>query len=195
MYGSGRLLHKVYLSRRRLNAMKKRVSSPFEWKFFFLLEEKVLKYDKRTYGEGMRSELMCRNYDVKQISSSFFWQAASAIAKKENGRSTSIKKNLRDGVGTWMAHNSTEDEAKDEKKSFISSPTAQSDAFALLCVSFRFCADFIDYMKRIQIAAQECNIRFLNPILGSPEKPRCTYIYFFMIVFLYFSPCRPSLVV
>lgn len=99
MYGSGRLLHKVYLSRRRLNAMKKRVSSPFKWKFFFLLEEKVLKYDKRTYGEGMRSELMCRNYDVKQISSSFFWQAASAIAKKRERKKHINKEELEGRSG------------------------------------------------------------------------------------------------
>lgn len=41
--------------------------------------------------------------------------------------------------------------------------------------AFLLCADFIDYMKRIQIAAQECNIRFLNPIVGMPEKraPQC----------------------
>lgn len=54
---------------------------------------------------------------------------------------------------------------------------AQSDAFALLLPSL--CADFIDYMKRIQIAAQECNIRFLNPIVGTPEKPPHVHIFFY----------------
>lgn len=49
-----------------------------------------------------------------------------------------------------------------------------------LCSAF-FCADFIDYMERIQIAAQECNVRFSNPIVGILES----HDFFFIIVSLY----------
>lgn len=70
---------------------------------------------------------------------------------------------------------------------------AQSDAFALLLPSL--CADFIDYMKRIQIAAQECNIRFLNPIVGTPEKPPHVHIFFYysFLVQFFFLSLTPSL--
>jgi hypothetical protein len=39
-------------------------------------------------------------------------------------------------------------------------------------------------MKRIQIAAQECNIGFLNPIVGTPEKGLHVRTYIFYYSFL-----------
>lgn len=116
----------------------------------------ALKYDEGAYWEARASELMSQLWRQASIVSS--WQVASAMAHRDD------KKRGECGPS----------ERKRKNHSFRSDCSVRCFGCAFL-----LCADFIDYMKRIQIAAQECNIRFLNPIVGAPEKraPRCGYIH------------------
>lgn len=121
--------------------------------------EEALKYDKGAYWEARASELMSQLWRQASIVSS--WQVASAMAHRDD------EKRGECGPG--------ERERRKHKKIIHFDP---SSVRCFGC-AFLLCADFIDYMKRIQIAAQECNIRFLNPIVGTPEKraPQCGYIH------------------
>lgn len=100
----------------------------------------------------------CRNYDVKQVS----FRLGKWHRQWHTETTESLGSSGRERESTRKYH------------SFRSECSVRCFGCAFL-----LCADFIDYMKRIQIAAQECNIRFLNPIVGAPEKraPQCGYIH------------------
>jgi hypothetical protein len=104
----------------------------------------------------------------------FFWLRQKETKRERKNHIN--KEMLERGKGGKRRHTQQQRQAKKEKIIHFDL-NAQSDAFALLLPSL--CADFIDYMKRIQIAAQECNIRFLNPIVGTPEKPPHVHIFFY----------------
>lgn len=182
-----------------IDSKKKRV---FPMELFY---ERAEKHDKKTYGwqkrkrakkakiHKARHQNWCRNYDVKQISFRL-WQAASAIAKKRERKNHINKETEKERervrgereIERKSTRGRKESEKEREKNHSFLYKCSVRDVFVLL-LCFLLCADFIDYMKRIQIAAQEYNIRFLNPIVGTPEKPACIYFYYSFLVSCFFS--------
>lgn len=111
---------------------------------------------------------MFRNYDVKQnsfrLSFLLFWQK---IIRQKPERKNHINKE-KSGEGREEAVTRTERMKKNH-----------SDALAPLFFSFLF-----RFHRLHETNTNCCNIRFLNPIVGTPEKPSCTYSFFSIFFFL-----------